>query len=342
MNRILSAILALQLVLVAALYWPRSSGPVSAGALLAPMAGAALRRISIEGGEAQSVTLSRDADSAQWQLASGLPADSAKVATLLDALTERDSGFAIADSAGAAARFQLGDEAFERRIRLANADTERAVYLGSSPSFRKIHARREGESAVYVLELNSYDAPTTENDWLDRSLLAVRDIDALTLHGIAFELGSDGWTRGDGGAVDAAAMETLVQALASLRVSARVKDGDEGAAAAEESLRLDVRSGDTASRLTLLEHSDSEADIERYYLSSDRYAGVFDTSAYDAERLIEAARSLAGLPALEGEADDADLPADAIDAEQGAVDTVRDGTTGDTAPPSESEASSGQ
>ena len=329
MNRILSAILALQLALLAALYWPRSSGPVSAGALLAEMAGDALRRISIEAGDAQSVTLSRDADSARWQLASGLPADESKVAALLDALTERDSGFAIADSAGAAARFQLGDEAFERRIRLANADTERAVYLGSSPSFRKIHARREGESAVYVLELNSYDAPTTENDWLDRSLLALRNIDALTLYGIAFELGSEGWTRGDGGAVDAEAMETLVQALASLRVSARVKDGDEDAAAAEESLRLDVRSGDTGTRLVLLEHSDTQADIDRYYLSSDRYAGVFDTSAYDAERLLEAARRLAGLPAPEDESDNAEL---AID-EEGAVEDTADDTI--TAPSSE-------
>ena len=328
MNRILSAILALQLALLAALYWPRSSGPVSAGALLAEMAGDALRRISIEGGDAQSVTLSRDADSAPWQLASGLPADESKVAALLDALTERDSGFAIADSAGAAARFQLGDDAFERRIRLANADTERAVYLGSSPSFRKIHARREGESAVYVLELNNYDAPTTENDWLDRSLLALRNIDALTLYSIDFELGSEGWTRGDGGAVDAAAMETLVQALASLRVSARVKDGDEDAAAAEESLRLDVRSGDTDARLTLFEHSDSEADIERYYLSSDRYAGVFDTSAYDAERLLEAARSLAGLPAAEDESDNAALAVDAID-EEGAVEDTTDDTITD-------------
>ena len=330
MNRILSAILALQLALLAALYWPRSSGPVSAGALLAEMAGDALRRISIEGGDAQSVTLSRDADSAPWQLASGLPADESKVAALLDALTERDSGFAIADSGGAAARFQLGDDAFERRIRLANADTERAVYLGSSPSFRKIHARREGESAVYVLELNSYDAPTTDNDWLDRSLLAVRNIDALTLYGIDFELGSEGWARGAGGAVDAAAMETLVQALASLRVSARVKDGDEDAAAAEESLRLDVRSGDTDARLTLLEHSDSEADIERYYLSSDRYAGVFDTSAYDAERLLEAARSLAGLPDLEDESDNAEL---AIDEEGTAEDTTDDTLTAPSSEP---------
>lgn len=329
MNRILSAILALQLALLAALYWPRTSGPVSAGALLAEMAGDAPRRISIEDGDAQSVTLSRDADSAQWQLASGLPADESKVAALLDALTERDSGFAIADSAGAAARFQLGDDAFERRIRLANADTERAVYLGSSPSFRKIHARRDGENAVYVLELNSYDAPTTENDWLDRSLLALRNIDALTLYGIAFELGSEGWARGDGGAVDAAAMETLVQALASLRVSARVKDGDEDAAAAEESLRLDVRSGATGTRLVLLEHSDTEGGIDRYYLSSDRYAGVFDTSAYDAERLLEAARSLAGLPALEDESDNAEL---AID-EEGAVEDTADDTI--TAPSSE-------
>ena len=215
--------------------------------------------------------------------------------------------------------------------RLTSADTERSVYLGSSPSFRKIHARREGESAVYILELNSYDAPTTENGWLDRGLMAMRDIDALELYDIAFELGSDGWTRGDGDALDEAAMETLVQALANLQVSGLTEAGDEDAAAAGESLRIDVRSGETSTRLTLLDNPDRE----RYYLSSDRYDGVFDTSAYDAERLIEAARRVADLPALEDESDP-DLAVDAVDAsdERGPID--------DSAPDPEGEAQSGQ
>ena len=125
-------------------------------------------------------------------------------------------------------------------------------------------------------------------------------------------------------------METLVQALAGLRVSARVKDGDENAAAAEESLRLDVRSGDTGTGLVLLEHSDSEADTDRYYLNSDRYAGIFDTSAYDAERLLEAARRLAGLPAPEDEPDNAEL---AIDEEGAAEDTTDDTITDPSSEP---------
>lgn len=298
MIRVLSVLLALQLVVTLVLYWPRQQGAVPSEALVRGLGPESIERIGITDGEGASNALTREGDG--WRLQSGLPADPGKVATLLTALTGGDPGYAIATSDSAATRFRVAEDDFERRIELAGDGTERVLYLGTSPAFRKVHARRDGEAGVFVIELNSYDAPTEDNSWLDRSLLAATDLSSLALYGVRLRLDGDRWVRDDGAEVDADAMEELIQALSRLQVSGLAGADDEEAAEAGEALRITLGEGDIASRLTVLDNSDSE----RYYLSSDRFEPVFNTSAYDAERLIEAARTVAGI--AEAEAADGD------------------------------------
>ena len=297
MIRILSLLLVIQVGVVAALYWPREIASNARTALIENLAGTDVSAITVTDGDGATVSLSRAAQG--WQLASGLPADEGKVTLLLTALLRTDPGYAIADSSSAAARFDVAAEDFDRRIALSTPDGEITVFLGTSPSFRKIHARRDGENAVFVIELNSYDAPVDDGAWLERALLAERDVSKVSLYGIDFTLAGESWQRTDGAPVDADAMESLVQGLASLQVSGIVAADDADAAAAGETLRIDLGDGDSRSRLTVLDN----AETERYYLRSDRHDATFSTSAYDAERLVDAARTLAG---LDVDADDAE------------------------------------
>jgi hypothetical protein len=308
MIRVLSLLLALQLIVTIVLYWPQQRGTAPSEALVAGLARESIERIGITDGEGAGITLTRESDG--WRLESGLPADRSKVAALLAALTGGDPGYAIATSDSAATRFQVAEDDFERRIEITGNGEDRVVYLGSSPSFRKIHARRDGEASVFVIELNSYDAPTTDGSWLDRSLLAAEDLSSLELYGVRYRLDSDRWVRDDGAAVDPDAMEKLVQALSRLQVSGLVAEDDADVDEAGEALRITLGEGDSASRLTVLDNPDSE----RFFLSSDRFEPVFNTSAYDAERLIDAARAAAGMTDEESDAnagnDSADVAAD--------------------------------
>ncbi len=289
MNRVLGIILVVQIALVAALYWPAAEGPAPRTALLSGMTREAVTTIAVTERDVQSATLTRSAQG--WVLESGLPADDAKVATLLSALLEQDPGYAIARSPSAAARFEVSSDGFDRRIVLSGGEQQATAFLGSSPAFRKVHARRDGEDEVYILALNSYDAPATEETWLDRSLLSQTGINRLVMYGVTFALEDDGWRRDDGAEVDGEAMETLIQALASLQVSGLVGEDDEDAAAAGETLRLDIGKAGGSLRLTVLDNPESE----RFYLQSDRYPVLFDTSAYDAQRLVDAANELLGV-----------------------------------------------
>ncbi|GEM_PF-550085 len=322
MNRTLGLLLVIQLAVVAFIYWPKSSAPVSTSALVTELAGSPIDAIRIISGEGEEVSLSRTLSDGPWILASGLPAAAERVATLLQTLTETDPGFAIARSDGAAQRFEVAPEDFERRIILTSGETEKTVYLGSAPSFRKVHARRDGDNAIYILEFNSYDAPTEENGWLDRKLLALSDVDHISLYGIDYRLTDEGWARGDGEAVNAEAAETLIQALAGLQVSGVVEVGDADAENAGESLRMDVRAGSETLRLTILDNPETE----RYYLQSDAFDALFDTSAYDAERIIEASRTLAGLEPVDDEPlDEESLDENPMGGEAGVQQAVLDG-----------------
>ena len=251
--RLLSLLLVAQLAVAAYLYWPKTVER-SAPNALATLALDTVTRLTVSDGES-AVTLTRAGDG--WALEDGLPADPIKVGGVLQALTEQQPGYPIANSASAAQRFEVAEDDFQRRIELASADGAQTVYLGTSPAFRKIHARRGGDDSVYLLELNSYDAPTASASWLDRSL-----------------------------------MEDLLQALSRLQVTGIASDGDRQLwEAAETSLRVTAGRGNGDEVTLLLRENDG-----RYFLQSSAFEPLFTLSAYDAERLTDARENIVQTP----------------------------------------------
>lgn len=281
MIRALTLLLILQLGIIVALYGSGDGGTPSPEAFLA-LSVSDIEEVHISDGD-KDVQLRRD--NTTWTVA-GLPADASRVQPLLAALRQ-DPGFRIADSRSAATRFAVAEDHFERRIDLRSAEVEARVYLGNAPSFGKTHARRDGEDAVYALDLNSFDAPADLNSWLDRSLLARPNPASLALYGSRFDRRDEGWEQDDGTPVDSEVLEPLLDALARLQVSgvaeAGATEGD-----SEETLQLTV----DGSELRLLHDSDGD----RYFLQSDQYDRLFDLSAMDGQRLLDGARALGENP----------------------------------------------
>jgi hypothetical protein len=101
------------------------------------------------------------------------PADATRIEALLKRLQTLRRGFAIATSTGAADRFAVSENHYERRfIASAGGKPIATIYLGHSPGLRKSDARNVDDPAVYAVELASYELPTDADDWLDAGLLA--------------------------------------------------------------------------------------------------------------------------------------------------------------------------
>ena len=96
----------------------------------------------------------------------------------------------------AARQFKVTEEQFERRVRfLRGEDVLGDVFLGSSPGFRKVHARLEGDPLTYAIDFNAFDAPAEADRWYDTEVLKARseDIARIDLEAYALKAAEGGF-----------------------------------------------------------------------------------------------------------------------------------------------------
>ena len=166
--------------------------------------------------------------------------------------------------------------------------------------------------AIYAVPFNSFDVPADANGWLDKRLLQVADISAVT--GLDYSLRrADGAWRGDDERIpDAAAVEDLVNGLESLRVTSAA---DIATASILEEMSapptLTVEAGGRRYAFRLYEIEDA------YYIQRDDIPVFFSLSAFDYDRLNDVDAETLYPPTEE--------PGDADSAE-----AERDDNTGDT------------
>ena len=168
----LTLLLAAQLaILIGVLLWQQRDVAGGGGQLLT------LDRVQVDGilivdDAGAQLKLARGA--AGWQLpgAGGLPADTDKVTQLLDKLFEASAPWPVATTAESAKRFEVTPDKFQRHIQLLIGDQVSGdVFLGTSPGFRKVHARLAESDDIYAITFANFEATTKADDWLDKSLL---------------------------------------------------------------------------------------------------------------------------------------------------------------------------
>lgn len=279
---VLLLVLLIQGGIAAAVFWPaQKHSAESAAQTLAPVARESLDELRIGDESDNAVVLVKSG--AQWLLPQlgNMPADAEKVEELLQGITEQRLSWPIARSSAARQRFQVADYYYQRRLSLlSGGSTQATVYLGTSPGFRKVHARNAGQDAIYSVNLNTFDVPTSSDAWLEPRLLQVRAplrIDS-DLYNLTLENGL--WRSGTGGTPDERELEALIAALRSLQVDG-VADEDlqRDLSDAEADLVLNVQSlaGNTVLELMTLN--------DEHFIHSSEFPLFFKLSALDYDRL---------------------------------------------------------
>ena len=279
----LSGVLALQLVLAAGLFWESSSRQQAQAQAtqLVQTETDALQRLEIAGDDERVALVLRDG---QWQLPElhDLPVNSDKLDSLLEKLTALKGNWPVATSNSARERFEVAEEKFRKHIKLFTAEGDEPaleLFVGTSPGFRKVHVRRAGDDAIYAVELNSFDLPTTADSWLDKNLLAAGAIDHV--EGPDYQLRKVGneWKFADtedAPAVDPGKARELAGALEKLRITKAVTEAPQ----AEETLIV-VQTNDGERRYHF-----ASAD-DKYYVRRDDLDQFFEISQYDFDRVMD-------------------------------------------------------
>ena len=157
------------------------------------------------------------------------PASAEQVAALITRLLELKQGFAVATTAGAAKRFKVADDLFQRHVVLkAGESVVGDLYVGTSPSFRQIHVRKAGSNGVVVVELSTYELETAADKWLDKNIMKIKEeeIEALAFADFTLEKKDKDWQLSgltEGQTTDAKAAADLVAKASGLTVMSVVK-----------------------------------------------------------------------------------------------------------------------
>ncbi|HHH48377.1 MAG TPA: DUF4340 domain-containing protein [Gammaproteobacteria bacterium] len=291
--RFLAILLAAQLLLALGL---NLGGPRLAAhpgdAPLLDLAGRAVDRITLEGGEGKSLSLSKTSDGWVLPAQDDFPADADKVTRLLERLQGLRHGLPVATSSSALKRFKVAEDDFERRIRLAAGDDIVAtLYVGTSPGVRRGHLRRDGDDAVYALEFASYDVPLKREDWEDKAILALPREEIATIQVADLTLrpqGDTGWAAqglADNEALDIEAAGELADKLAELRIGAvlgREKQADYALDKPVLQLTVTRKGGES------IDYQLGKRDHD-YVLKASSREEYFRLPGYTGDALVEAA-----------------------------------------------------
>lgn len=286
MNRISYLLLiafAIQVGVVITLYRDdmRSESSAASSALI-DTGSDTIEQIQITDYQDNETTLRRAGE--RWLLPDldNLPADPERVSALLDNLTGADPGWAVGHSLAARQRFQVADYHFRRKLVLSAQGREVAtVFLGTSPSFRKIHARNAAADNIYAATLNLFELPASADKWLDPRLLQLRAPVAIDADGYSLRRADGAWKLGSGATPDARELSALLDTLRTIQVQGLATPAIQAVLLKlEAELILHVQGLAGEAELKLFKHDDT------HYIASSQYPYAFVISAYDFDRLI--------------------------------------------------------
>ncbi len=221
---VLMVVLVAQLVLTVGLSL-RDQQRASEGApetLLASIDTGSIDRIELRDAE-NTLLLERTDD--RWTMPgeNGLPADGARIASLMRRIDDMAPGFPVARRETSQAQLKVSPEEFERVLTLSRGDEVVArLYLGTSSGLRESHVRVDGETDVYATRLNSYQVPVRRAEWIDKWAISVEEFDRI--EGADFALARDGeeWKLDGGDAgekpLEAERITDLVETFQDLAV----------------------------------------------------------------------------------------------------------------------------
>ena len=281
---LLSALLVVQLVLVAIALMIPLGDDDSAPQLLA-FTPDQIDRLEIHDGSDEVVIRS---EASGWR-ADGVRADKDKIDEVLEKLASIDAPWPVATSSASAARFEVSEANYQRRVRLYSADEQVAeVFLGTSPGYQRVHARRSGSDEVFSVPLSNYELSADVDSWMDKAVLAM---DApptrIELRNIAaentemLESGDEGWLY-NGVAADQDAAATYANRFTTLRVlglASPVAEGEETPTAIGQLLVANE-----AEQLTLLISRQGEEDD--YFITVPDSDVSYRLATYIAEQLL--------------------------------------------------------
>ena len=207
----------------------------------------------------------------------------------------------MATTQSAAKRFEVTDSNFQKHISIfSGEDLLASVYLGTSPSFRKVHARQTDDSDIYAIEFSNYEAGTSASSWLDKELLqtsgTIKELERIGAYTLILDNGN--WTTEADLLLDESKVRSYVDRFESLTVF-NISDHELTDATTNTQFRIEDADGEF---LLTIYHFDV---ANEWVAVSDRHSSQYGVASYIGSELIKNLEDLAPDAEIEADTDEA-------------------------------------
>ncbi len=148
--------------------------------------------MTIEGADK---TLRLEKTEGLWQLPTlaNFPVSQIKFEQVLGKLNQLKKGWPNATTEEAAMRFKVSTKQFERKLTLYKGkQAVQTILIGTSPGFRKVHVRIDGDQNIYTIEFSAFELSLESNDWVDQSKLHISEGELVKVELPSFTLKREG------------------------------------------------------------------------------------------------------------------------------------------------------
>jgi len=169
-NQVLSLVLAIQSVLTAVIFWPRSTASgAAAGPLLENFNAGQVVSLTIADMDGNRVSLTKGTQGWVLSEADDYPADGQKISELLNKIEGVRTNRPVTRTESSHQRLKVDEKDFVRLVEVQLADgTTHRVYVGSSPRSNATHVRADNHPETYLTaDLASYEVNASASGWID-------------------------------------------------------------------------------------------------------------------------------------------------------------------------------
>ena len=271
----LGILLAAQLILVLVV-WGLGQRDAEAPQAFLSFDSAIVDKLSISDGET-AVELLRIGE--EWKYGDDVPANKSKIEDVLKKLGNTSAGWPVGATGSAAERFEVTDNLFQRRLVAKAGEVLVAdIYLGTSPSFRKVHARHASGGPVYSIDFSNYEVGAEENEWLDKGLFRPQgSIAGLERKGQFVTTKRNGTWISGGDDLNQSEINKLAARFEGLSVT----EPSDFQLPTDPWIQYSLDDEEGTQLLSIYRVSDEN----NYVITSDRTTGVYGLSSFVAEQL---------------------------------------------------------
>ena len=238
-----------------------------------------------------------------WSLPDGNPADESKIERVLEKLAEAEGGWPVATSERTAERFEVTEDSFQKQIAIYAGDEQLVdIYTGTSPSFRKVHARAADGGPIYAIEFSNHEAGTTASSWLNKYLLrpegSIKSFERVGSFKLSYE--DAGWKSEPPAELDDVKVRSYLDRFETISVY-QFSEVDLTDVASQAEFLIEDQEG--IAKLSVYHNEESDSWIVR----SDREVSDYGVATYIGTELV---KDLADLSVTEEELEDGEETTD--------------------------------